>query len=219
MKFKCIHCGQSLEADSDMAGITVECPACSKEVRVPILKDQPIKVQRPKPPPVPPQPVSDATLIETGLQPRSYFVVAAMIFGVIALPYTLLMVWFRPAWEGISFGTNLIMTIPEGLMFGIVFGLVGAAFLKGATITVNVGDRDEFISRVNVAMSQIGFYPDTASGNFFTFKHSLSGFISGKLSVVIKENKATIVGPAMHVKKLKKRLDNTIITSTYSQSS
>lgn len=130
-----------------------------------------------------------------------------MIFGVTALPFALLMEWILTEQKGIPFGTMLVMTIPEGLMFGIVFGLVMATFLKGATITVNVGDRDEFISRVNVAMSQIGLNPDTASGNFFTFKHPFStNFISGKLSVVIKENKATIVGPATCVKKLKERL-------------
>ncbi len=92
-------------------------------------------------------------------------------------------------------------------MFGLLFGLTMAAFLKGVTITVNVRDKDEFVSQINVAMSQIGFNPATASGNFLTFKPSFqAGLLSGNFSVAIQGNKATIVGPGMYVKKLQKCL-------------
>ena len=35
MTFECQHCGQRLEADSDMAGSVVECPTCSRQITVP----------------------------------------------------------------------------------------------------------------------------------------------------------------------------------------
>lgn len=207
MKFECNHCGQSLEADSDMAGTSEACPTCSKEVRVPIPKDQPIRVQRATPPLVPPQPVSHASPLNTGLQPRSYLGTASMIFGVTALPFALLAGWLMSSGTGTPFGAVLVFTIPGGLMFGLLFGLTMAAFLKGVTITVNVRDKDEFVSQINVAMSQIGFNPATASGNFLTFKPSFqAGLLSGNFSVAIQGNKATIVGPGMYVKKLQKCL-------------
>lgn len=35
MTFDCPHCGQNLDAEEDMAGLLLDCPACSKEISVP----------------------------------------------------------------------------------------------------------------------------------------------------------------------------------------
>ena len=35
MKCSCPHCGQHLEAEEDMAGMTVACPVCAKELTIP----------------------------------------------------------------------------------------------------------------------------------------------------------------------------------------
>jgi len=207
MKFSCIHCGQSLDADSDMAGTLVTCPTCSSNITAPVPKDQPIKIGRFAPPPVPPAVVTDASPLNTGLQPRSYFGTASMLFGVTSLPFALGFGFLMSLQTGTPFGRMLTVSIPAGLMFGLLFGLIMAAFLKGRTVTVSVCDRDDFFSRINVAMSQIGFNPATDSGNFLTFKPSFqAGLMSGRFSVVIQGEKATIVGPSMHLKKIEKRL-------------
>lgn len=39
IKFLCKHCGQALEADSDMAGETLNCPACKKVIEVPLVSE------------------------------------------------------------------------------------------------------------------------------------------------------------------------------------
>jgi len=207
MKFNCIHCGQSLDADSDMAGTSVTCPACSKDIMVPVPKDQPIKIGRSAPPPVPPAVVPDASPLNTGLQPRSFFGTASMLFGVTSLPFALGSGFLMSLQTGTPFGKMLTVSIPAGLMFGLLFGLIMAAFMKGDTITVTVRDKDDFVTRINVAMSQIGFNPATASGNFLTFKPSFqAGLMAGRFSVAIQGGKATIVGPSMYLKKIKKRL-------------
>lgn len=48
IEFFCSHCGQSLSIDESGAGITVDCPTCSKPVYVPS--------KQPSPPPAPPDP-------------------------------------------------------------------------------------------------------------------------------------------------------------------
>lgn len=44
-KFDCPHCGQRIEADADMVGMTVDCPACGQSFDVPH-----IETARPAPP-------------------------------------------------------------------------------------------------------------------------------------------------------------------------
>lgn len=153
------------------------------------------------------QSVFEREPLNTTLQPRSYFGTASMFFGVTALPFGLGFGWLMSVQSGTPFGTMLKGTIPLGLMFGILFGLTMAAFFKGATIALTVRDKDEFVSQINIAMSQIGFNPATTSGNFLSFKPSFqAGLMSGKFSVVIHGTKATIVGPSLFVRKLQKRL-------------
>jgi len=190
-----------------MAGTSVACPVCSQNITVPVPRDQPIALPRAMPPPVPRRPALDNSPLNTGLQPRSYFGTASVLFGVTALPFGLLMGWIMSAQTGTTFGEMLIITIPGGLLFGLLFGFIMAAFLKGSTITVTVGDRDDLITRINVAMSQIGYNPATESANFLTFRPSFqAGLLAGRFSVVIQGNSATIVGPSAYIKKLAKRL-------------
>lgn len=35
INFDCPHCGQNLDAPEDLAGVEIECPACSKTVAIP----------------------------------------------------------------------------------------------------------------------------------------------------------------------------------------
>ena len=127
MKFNCIHCEQSLDADSDMAGTSVTCPACSKNITVPVPKDQPIKIGRFAPPPVPPAAVTDASPLNTGLQPRSYFGTASMLFGVTSLPFALGFGFLMSLQTGTPFGSLRYPSLPASCL---VFSGIMAAFLK-----------------------------------------------------------------------------------------
>lgn len=42
-KFSCPHCGQHLEAEADMAGMSVDCPGCGQPLEVPANGDTPHK--------------------------------------------------------------------------------------------------------------------------------------------------------------------------------
>ncbi|MGD9780615.1 MAG: DUF4177 domain-containing protein [Kiritimatiellia bacterium] len=50
--FKCLHCGEALEAPFDMLGQLMDCPTCGETVEV-----QKSPVVRPPPPPPTPRPV------------------------------------------------------------------------------------------------------------------------------------------------------------------
>lgn len=144
---------------------------------------------------------------DTGLQARSYLGTASMIFGVTALPFAVLFGFLMSFQKGVSFGQIFPESIFAGILFGLFFGLIMAVNLKGVTASVEVGDKDEFVSKINVAMSQLGFNPATSSSDFLTFKPSFqAGFLGGRFSVILQGEKATIVGPAMHVNKLLKKL-------------
>lgn len=54
LNFDCPQCGQNLDAPDDMAGLFVECPSCSKIIKVPRPGDpKPAPSARPAPAPQP----------------------------------------------------------------------------------------------------------------------------------------------------------------------
>ena len=62
IKFSCSHCQQSLEADLDMAGQEVECPACGKPVIIPQVPVVPPPIPKKK------QPSADKKLHEKAMK-------------------------------------------------------------------------------------------------------------------------------------------------------
>ena len=140
-------------------------------------------------------------------EPRSYAGTAIMLGAITALPFAILWSWMFAAMQERSFGEILPFGLGAGLFFGLFFGLTMAVFLKGETATVEVRDAKGFISRLNVAMSQLGYNPATQTEDFLTYKPSFqAGLAGGRLSVQLQEGQAVIVGPRMYVKKLLKRL-------------
>lgn len=153
------------------------------------------------------QATSQSININTRLQPRSFLGTATMIFGVTALPFALGTALLMSLESEESFGKLLVVTIPVGLIFGILFDLAMAVFFKGVTITVNFSNREKFVALINVAISQIGYNPTTSSINFLNFKPSFSaGLMTGKTSVILESNKATIIGPSIYINKLKRHM-------------
>jgi hypothetical protein len=140
-------------------------------------------------------------------EPRSYAGTAIMLGAITALPFAILWSWLFAAMQQRSFGEILSFGIGAGLFFGLFFGLTMAFFLKGETATVEVRDAKGFVSRLNVAMSQLGYNPATQTEDFFTYKPSFqAGFTAGRISVQFQDGQAVVVGPKMYVKKLLKRL-------------
>lgn len=40
IEIQCPYCGETLEASEDMAGETVDCPACSKPIRIEVAAEE-----------------------------------------------------------------------------------------------------------------------------------------------------------------------------------
>src|SRR5207248_10142006 len=92
-------------------------------------------------------------------EPRSFAGTALMIGGITSLPFAILWSGLFAAMQHQSFGDILPFGLGAGLFFGVFFGLAMAFFLKGETVAVEVRDKKAFISRLNVAMSQLGYNP------------------------------------------------------------
>jgi len=141
------------------------------------------------------------------MEPRGFWGTFAVIAGITALPFALAWSFLFSLMQGIPFGKVLPAGLCAGAMFGLLFGLVMAALMKVATISVPVEDKRAFLSKVNVALAQIGYHPESQTESFFTYKPSFrAGKLSGRISIQMEEGSATIVGPSMHVKKLQKRI-------------
>jgi hypothetical protein len=131
-----------------------------------------------------------------------------MMGGLPILPLALLWSWLMAMSLQQPFGKVLF---PHGFAFGLftgaLSGLILAFIFKGETATVDVPKKTAFVARLNVATSQLGYYPATHAEDFFTYKPSFqAGLAAGRISVQLEGGQAVIVGPKMYVKKLLKRL-------------
>jgi len=88
IKFACPYCSQSLEAPSDMAGETLSCPACQKQITVPRPTRPPATIQRPHPSHIaqPKPQLKTFTPAQPPPRPKSpvRWAVAALVFILIA---------------------------------------------------------------------------------------------------------------------------------------
>ena len=140
-------------------------------------------------------------------EPRSYVGTAVQIGAISALPFAVLWSWLFGAMQQRSFAEILPFGLGAGLLFGLFMGLTMAFFLKGETATLEVADPKDFVARLNIALSQLGYNPATQAEDFLTYKPSFqAGLASGRIAVQLREGRAVIVGPKMYVKKLLKRL-------------
>lgn len=141
------------------------------------------------------------------MQPRGFWATFVIIAAVTALPFGLLWSWLFSLAMGLDFGQVLAVGIWGGVAFGLIFGFVTAFFTKAATISADFQDKETFLSRLNVALAEIGYHPQSQTETFFTYKPSFqAGLLSGKISVQLEHGSAMIVGPSTYVKKLRKRI-------------
>jgi hypothetical protein len=97
-----------------------------------------------------------------------------------------------------------------GLAIAIMFLLVGCVLLiigdnmynwRKGTITVPFQNRENFLSKLNVAVNKMRYLPQSQTETCLIFTR-----LRGKLSVQIEQNSARIVGPLMDLRRLQKKL-------------
>lgn len=133
------------------------------------------------------------------MKTRGYFATVINLFVFTSLPFSILMAIFS--------GTPIGSTLIPGVVFGLIFGFIGALFLKGDKITIPLDNKDKTISKVNIRLAEIGYHPETQTENFLTFKPSFqAGLLAGKISIQVEVNSLTIIGPRIYLKKLIKEV-------------
>ena len=143
--------------------------------------------------------VESSSPLTTGIEPRSYWGSFIIIFFTNGLLFGLVM-GFVMSLQGIDFILSFLI---NWILFGTASGLLMAHFIKGKTLKIKFDNKEKFIAKVNVAMSQMGYNQVSSSENFLDYKPSFfAGLQSGKFSVAINGNEATLVGPAPKIKKM-----------------
>ncbi len=106
-------------------------------------------------------------------------------------------------------GTNLTTAEPyqTALLAGLLAGLTGAYFNRNITVTVPFKNLETFIQRLNDALSQFGYKEKSTVDGVTTYdRPGWSNSFSGKLSVQIEKDSATISGRSGKIKALQKRI-------------
>ena len=132
----------------------------------------------------------------------TFFTIAASMALLCALLYSLLF--------SLLDRQNFVQVfIRRGLWFGIFLGIgVGlgmARLLKAETISIKFRDKHSFMSRLNIVLAESGYHPESQIEDFITYKPAFPagfGLIDGKISLLIGDKSATIVGPHMSLLKL-----------------
>jgi len=141
------------------------------------------------------------------MRPRSFWATFAIIASITALPFGLAVSWLFSLIWGVEFGEALSVGVWGGIAFGLLFGFVMAFFMKAVTISVPFQDKEAFLSKLNIALAEIGYHPESQTEGFLTYKPSFqAGLLAGKISIQIEQTSAKVVGPSTYVQKLQKRI-------------
>jgi hypothetical protein len=126
-----------------------------------------------------------------------------ILFLITAVLWALLWSLVFSAMMGEEFSQVLPVGIYGGIAFGLLFSLIMSFFMKSATISLTFRDKADFLARLNIALAEIGYHPESQAENFLTYKPSVkAGLLAGKISVQIIDSSLTIVGPKTYIKKL-----------------
>ena len=130
-------------------------------------------------------------------EPRSWLSTFVIFAAISAIPFAILIF--------ILTEIPLFLSLVSGLFFGLFFGFFMAYFTQGETVKISFKSKKKFMDRINTRISQIGYYLESHSGNFFMYKPSFhAGLLAGRISITFDGRKAIIVGPQIYVKKLEK---------------
>lgn len=139
------------------------------------------------------------------MKPRGYLASFVILAAVAGPPFGILWTLVFTLMMGLAWHQAPLMALGSGVGFGVLFGFAMAFFLKAATLEVDFDDRKRFLSSLDAACEEIGYHPGTRTKRSLTYTPSMrAGLLAGRISVELDEDLATIVGPAMYVKKLKR---------------
>ena len=123
--------------------------------------------------------------------------------------------WTGPMWGCGTAGFFAVMTgerftrvIPTFAVGGALFGLMMGAFTalrtRAVSETLTLDENlDAFLSRLTLRLAELDFYPETTVGSAYTYKPSwMAGIAAGRITIAVDRSSATILGPALHVRKL-----------------
>lgn len=130
-----------------------------------------------------------------------------ILFLITAVLWALLWSLLFSAIIGKEFSQVLPVGIWSGIAFGLIFSFIMSFFMKSATISLTSRDKEEFLARLNIALAEIGYHPESQAEGFLIYKPSVqAGLLAGKISIQIGDSSLTIIGPNTYIKKLQKKL-------------
>lgn len=134
-------------------------------------------------------------------------VITAVVFLLIGIAGTLagegsFSEWLSIMAAGVGAGAGV------GVGFGLFFGFLNAFNYKASTISISFQNRDDFLPRLNAAINELGFRPESKSRNISIYKRTAfrDKLMKPRISVQMEQNSATIVGPAGYIGKLRKKI-------------
>jgi len=106
-----------------------------------------------------------------------------------------------------QFRTTILTVIGGWLGFIIFISLVLALAGMKETMTVPIYDGDNFVQRVNGAITSLRYRPLSQTANVLVYKPPvIGGFLAEKIIVQIGQGAATITAPRNLLRKIQQRL-------------
>jgi hypothetical protein len=90
-----------------------------------------------------------------------------------------------------------------GIAVGLLVGAMGAFSARAITLTLPVApNRAAFLTQATLRLAEAGYHPETVIEDAYTFRPSFAaGRAAGRITVVVEQGDATILGPAAHVRR------------------
>ena len=140
------------------------------------------------------------------MKPRGFWGTFFTIATSTAVIFALIYSWLFAVIDRNDFGQVFIRGgLWMGIFLGTGLGLGMAPFFKAERISMKFRDKDSFLSRLNIALAELGYHPESQIEDFITYKPAFPagfGLIDGKISLLIGDKSATVVGPHMALLKL-----------------
>jgi len=106
-----------------------------------------------------------------------------------------------------QFRTTIYAVIGAWLGFIVFISLILALAGMKDTLSVPVSDGNDFVARVNAAITSLRYRPLSQSANLLVYKPPvIGGLLAEKISVQLGQGVATITAPRNLLKKIQQRL-------------
>jgi serine/threonine protein kinase len=138
------------------------------------------------------------------VQPRGYAATFGVLLAATAPSFATLFGAVTSPWLR---GAAPLAAVAAGLFVGVVFGLVMAIFLKGDVFRHTFGDARAFVASLTQLLARMGYALEKGEAGRLSFKPTFkAGLLSGKITVQMEGNQATVVGPSVYLNNLRRGL-------------